>query len=328
MPLAGTQYISARPNTRPLVLALLVSVAIHVCLFVVLVLLNVAATIHAMAKQNALTQMQRLQNLQKLRKPPQETPLLFVETDPSQIVEAPKNPKYYSAQNSRAANPDAQTDTSVPKIDGSQTHVPKAENVTQPKAMPLMPAPPPKPTPPEEPAEARPKSGPKPGDLAMAKPVPKPEEARTEKEEAPVIAHQRPRTVAEARQQQGLAGEKLKQDGGVQRQRVVSSFDAVGTAFGDYDARIIAAVQRRWYDLLDDPAISRDRAGRVVVEFRLNYDGRITDLKVVESDVSDLLSYVCMAAIKDPSPYDRWPTEMRRVMEGDSRLVRFTFFYE
>ena len=311
-----------------MVLALLISVAIHVVLFAALVILNVAATIHAIAKQNDLAHLQRLQTLQNLRKPPQETPLLFVETDPNQIVEAPKNPKYYSAQNSRAANPDPQIDTSAPKIDGSQTHVPKAQDVTQPKAMPLMPTPPPKPTPPEEQAGAKPKSGPKPGDLAMAKPVPKPDEAKTEKEEAPVIAHERPRTVAEARQQQGLVGQKLKQDGGVQRQRVVSSFDAVGTPFGDYDARIIAAVQRRWYDLLDDPAISRDRAGRVVVEFRLNYDGRISDLKVVDSDVGDLLSYVCMAAIKDPSPYDRWPTEMRRVMEGDSRLVRFTFYYE
>ena len=66
----------------------------------------------------------------------------------------------------------------------------------------------------------------------------------------------------------------------------------------------------------------------MVVEFRMNYDGRITDMRVIESDVGDLLSYVCQAAIKDPSPYERWPSEMRRVMNGDSRVVRFTFFYE
>ncbi len=66
----------------------------------------------------------------------------------------------------------------------------------------------------------------------------------------------------------------------------------------------------------------------MVVEFRMNYDGRVTDMKVIESDVGDLLSYVCEAAIKDPSPYDRWPSDMRRVMNSDSRVVRFTFFYE
>ncbi len=66
----------------------------------------------------------------------------------------------------------------------------------------------------------------------------------------------------------------------------------------------------------------------MVVEFRMNYDGRITDMRVIESDVGDLLSYVCQAAIKDPSPYEHWPSDMRRVMNSDSRVVRFTFFYE
>jgi len=329
MPVAGTTRISARPNAKPLLVALAVSLAAHVFFFVLLVTFGIAAALHNIEVQKALARMKRTEVARAKTAASQEAPLLFVEVNPDQVAtEAPKKPKFYSSQNSQAANTDPQIETDAPKLDGSQTHVPKTETVTKSKAMPLQPSAPKNPDPEEQQAEAKPKSSPKVGDLAMAHPVQKPAENKTESPETPVVGHQRPRTLAEARQQMGLIGEKMKQDGGVQKQRLVPSFDAVGTPFGDYDARIIAAVQQRWYDLLDNRSISRDRTGRVVVEFRLGYDGRVTDEKVVESDVGDLLSYLCMAAIKDPSPYDRWPAEMRRVMEGDSRLVRFTFFYE
>jgi outer membrane biosynthesis protein TonB len=321
MSVAGSDSFSLRPSSKPLLFALLVALSIHVVLGSLVIFLGTIAMLHAIANQNNQAHEQRIQTVRAL----QETPLLFVETDPTQAPkDAPKNAKYYSSHNSVAANPDAQIDTDVPKIEGTQTHVPKAETTQQSKAMPLQPSPPKNPSP----AEAKSKGGQKPGDLAMAKIAPNPDESRGENNDAPVIAHQRPRTLAEARQQSAIAGQKVKQDGGVLRKHISASFDAVGTPFGDYDARVIAAIQQRWYDLLSEPAFARDRTGHVVVEFRMNYDGRISDMKVIESDVGDLLSYVCQAAIQDPQPYDRWPSDMRRVMNSDSRVVRFTFFYE
>src|SRR5437660_4716944 len=53
-------------------------------------------------------------------KPPanQEIPLMFVDVNPAvAAVEPPKNAKYYSDKNSKAANPDTTLDTNVPKID-------------------------------------------------------------------------------------------------------------------------------------------------------------------------------------------------------------------
>ena len=321
MSVAGSDSFSLRPSSKPLLFALLVALSIHVVLGSLVIFLGTIAMLHAIANQNNQAHEQRIQTVRAL----QETPLLFVEPDPTQAPkDAPKNAKYYSSHNSVAANPDAQIDTDVPKIEGTQTHVPKAETTQQSKAMPLQPSPPKNPSP----AEAKSKGGQKPGDLAMAKIAPNPDESRGENNDAPVIAHQRPRTLAEARQQSAIAGQKVKQDGGVLRKHISASFDAVGTPFGDYDARVIAAIQQRWYDLLSEPAFARDRTGHVVVEFRMNYDGRISDMKVIESDVGDLLSYVCQAAIQDPQPYDRWPSDMRRVMNSDSRVVRFTFFYE
>ncbi len=263
----------------------------------------------------------------------QEAPLLFVEVDPSvSTKEPPKDSKYYSSRNSQADNSDATIQTETPKINGAQTHIPKTQTAPRSKAAPLQPSPPKnsQPEPDTPAAKPKPKGGQAPGDLAMAKPAPHPGEgqAETDTGEAPAPVHKRPRTLAEAKMQQALTGEKMKQEGGVKPRLKLDSLNARATPFGEYDRQLIEAIQNRWYNLLDSKDFSRDRTGRVVVEFRLNFDGRITDMKVVENDVDELLSYVCQRAILDPAPYAAWPGDMRRLIGADYREVRFTFFYE
>src|SRR6516165_7038255 len=70
----------------------------------------------------------------------QELPLMFVDVNPAAaVVEPPKNAKYYSDKNSKAANPEATLDTNVPKVDGKQTHVVATETVPKEKFLPLQP---------------------------------------------------------------------------------------------------------------------------------------------------------------------------------------------
>jgi len=253
-----------------------------------------------------------------------EPPLVFVDVSPHQATpEAPKNTVYYSDRNSQAANPDADKDTGVPKIDGKQIQVVKTEDVLRTKAFPLQPAPLIQPVEPVE--ESRPKPTLAPGDLTVGKPDEIPRKDDGLGKEA------RPRTIQEAlaRQQQrtGLAGEKMKQEGSVKRRALASSLDVKSTPFGAYDAAIIAAVQNRWYYLLDSRDFARDRTGKVVLEFRLNYDGRITEMKVIENTVDELLCLLCQKAILDPAPFARWPSDLRRLVGADYREVRFAFFY-
>jgi outer membrane biosynthesis protein TonB len=140
----------------------------------------------------------------------------------------------------------------------------------------------------------------------------------------------RPLTLAEARlrQQHGaIAGEKFKQDGGVRRYNMVPSVDAKATPFGAYDSSVFYAIQQRWYDLLDNARYTGDRRGKVVIEFRLHYDGRISNLKIVESNVGEFLSTICRMAIEDPAPYEKWPPDMRKMVGADYREVTITFYY-
>lgn len=98
-------------------------------------------------------------------------------------------------------------------------------------------------------------------------------------------------------------------------------------ALGSYDAKFIAAVQQCWFALLEEQRYSLDRVGKVVLDFRLTPDGRITDMKVAQSDVGEIYTTICELAITKPAPYEKWPNDVRKLVGGNFRDVRFTFYY-
>ena len=255
-----------------------------------------------------------------------EIPLTFVDVSPQQATpEPPKDAKFYSSKNSLAANPDPVMDTDVPKITGKQIEVAKTEDTARTKFDKLQPDFAQLARDREAAEQAKPKSTKPPGDIVMAKPD------VTLRQDDGFTEHSRPRTIKEALMRQNrtqLVGDKMKQDGGVSRPRIVPSFDTKATPYGAYDAELIEAIPQRWYDLLDQVSYNSYRHGRVVVQFRLNYDGRNTDLLVVETTVGDMLAILCRKAIEDPSPYDKWPPEMRHMMDKDYRDISFTFYYQ
>jgi outer membrane biosynthesis protein TonB len=123
----------------------------------------------------------------------------------------------------------------------------------------------------------------------------------------------------------GLAGKKMTTDGGVVR-LAMTSLDAKATPYGAYDAALIYAVQQSWYTLLNDRGYASDNRGRVVLQFVLHPDGRVSDVKITENTASNLLGLICQRAIEDPQPFDPWPSDMHRML-GDTRSIQFTFYY-
>jgi outer membrane biosynthesis protein TonB len=254
--------------------------------------------------------------------PPQETPLLFVEVTPEQAVpDPPKDAKYYATMNSKAANLEADKNVDVPKITGNQSQVVRTEDVPREKFTPLQPTPP---APPKE--EEQPEQKAKPtqpvGDLALAKPD------ETPKKDEGEAKLPKPKTVKEAlarKQNRRLAGERMKEDGGVQR-KGQSSVDARMTGYAEYDNALIQAVQDRWYGLLDQREYASDSRGRVVLQFVLHYDGRVSDMAVAENTAGEVLGLICRKAVEDNSPFASWPSDMRRML-GDARHIQFTFYY-
>jgi outer membrane biosynthesis protein TonB len=273
---------------------------------------------------DALKKKEPLQTAQPLQ--PSEPPLLFVDVNPANAAaEAPKNATHYSSLNSEAANPEIDKESNLPKITGEQKHVIKTEDVPRNKPVPLQPAPsPPAPKEPEPKEEVKAKPTEPPGDLAMAKPEPKPD-----KEPGPA-PHTRPRTVREALARlpdNMLAGQKMKQEGGVRRKLEMSLFDTAASPLGQYDSTLISAIQTHWWALLDERNYAAESRGKVVVQFVLHPDGRVTDMSVSENTAGEVLGYICEKAIQDPAPFPVWPAEMRRML-GETRQVQFTFYYD
>ncbi len=280
--------------------------------------------------------------------PPSDPPLIFVDvSDAQQTAQPPKDAKYYSDKNSVAANTEADKDTGVPKITGTQSHVPKTEDAPRKQFTPLKPSLPaepakealpeqkakpkaaPKSLPKEEVAIAKlePKADPKPDPKIVAPPDPKPDVKPPPdpgKDE-----ETRPRTVQEARMrlaQNQRPSQKMKQDGGVKRRVDISSLDTKATPFGAYDAALVDAITQRWYALLDERNYASDGYGKVVLQFTIHADGRITEMNVAESTVGEVLSLLCKKAVMDPAPFAEFSKEMKRMM-GDSRNIQFTFYY-
>ncbi len=250
------------------------------------------------------------------KQPPvnREPPLMFVDVSSLQAVtEVPKETKFYSDKNSVAANPELNRDANAPKLDGKQEQVPKTEDVPRDK-FPLAPDPPKARN--ETEAEAQPKPKLAPGTLTIAKAELKPPPEKT-----------RPRTIKEALLQRNqMPGQKARLDAGALRGNYVG-FDAKETSFGAYDRAFIDAVSSRWYDLLDSMNAEGYRSGKVIVQFNLNYNGTITEMKLVESTVTGTLALLCQKAVQDPAPFEKWPREMRLMIGEDSRRITFTFYY-
>src|SRR5665213_461216 len=248
-----------------------------------------------------------------------ETPTVFVDVSHAE-TEPPKKARYYSNKNSQAANPDANKDSDQPMLNGQQKDMPKTEDV--PKLSTLQPAPPKEPSV-ESPAakEAHPSAPMNLGNLALNQ---TPDEKTAEQKAAPP-QHERPRTLAAARQQ--LPGQQMQQAGGVRRQQLWSSLDAKATPFGEYDRAIIEAVTQHWYDLLDSHRFAEDRTGKVVLQFKLMSDGSVEEMKMLDNTVGELLGYVCEESVQEAAPFGKWPSDMQREIDANFREVTFTFDY-
>ncbi len=253
-----------------------------------------------------------------------ELQLTFVDVNPqTATTEPPPNAKFYSNKNSQATNPDADKESDQPKITGTQTQITKAEDVPRSPFDRLQPVFP-KAAQDQAAEQAKPKVATPPGDLSMAKP-----ESNT-RPGTGTAEQSRPRTIKEALARQNrnqLVGDKMKQDGGVRRRLEFTALDAKATPFGQYDAALVEAVEQRWFTLLETMSYDGYRSGRVIIQFHLTYDGRVTDMKILENDVGDTLGLLCWKAVADPAPYEHWPRDLRLLIDKDFREMQFAFYY-
>src|SRR5208283_2802072 len=93
--------------------------------------------------------------------------------------------------------------------------------------------------------------------------------------------------------------------------RLIPSLDIKESQYGAYYKALLRAVEARWIGLLEQRDYGHQKAGAVVLEFKLHRDGRVTDMKIVDSTVNEVLCLICQKSVLDPCPFARWPNEMQ-----------------
>lgn len=276
-------------------------------------------------------------------------PEVFVPVDPNVATEqAPKKTENYSNANSLAANPETGK-TETPNIEGEQkierrAHADDASAASQQLAAKPAPAKPQSARPvvapvvlPTKPTPRRPappaivQSG-ESGALAPLQPFNPPDFSSTIPQPNPKLNERRPPNLAEAQAQLGkgtLAGRPSPFEGGVQRNGP-HALDVRLTGFGDYDARFIATIKAKWFQLLETRKFRYP--GTVMIDFVLHADGRITQLKVRENTItnaaaSGIQEYCCRESISGSARFERWPADMLEKLKTNSRNCRITFRY-
>lgn len=109
------------------------------------------------------------------------------------------------------------------------------------------------------------------------------------------------------------------------RRRDTLALDATFSEFGEYEQQFYAAVQTGWYQEIEffQPI---DTATQVHVQFTLHADGRVSDVKAVQSNASEIATFICENAISKRSPFRPWTREMVRVF-GQERTLTVRFRY-
>lgn len=107
--------------------------------------------------------------------------------------------------------------------------------------------------------------------------------------------------------------------GGVNDPGATIQFDTKGVEFGPWIRRFVAQVRRNWFI----PHAAMTFRGRVVIQFNIHKDGRITDINVVGPSTIDSFNRAAYNAILSSNPVEPLPPEYPEPVA----FFTVTFFY-
>jgi TonB family protein len=107
--------------------------------------------------------------------------------------------------------------------------------------------------------------------------------------------------------------------GGVNDPGATIQFDTKGVEFGPWIRRFVAQVRRNWFI----PYAAMTFHGRVVVQFNIHKDGRISDIAVVQPSSVDAFNRSAFNAISGSNPVEPLPPEYPDAMA----FFTVTFYY-
>jgi len=68
--------------------------------------------------------------------------------------------------------------------------------------------------------------------------------------------------------------------------------------------------------------------GKVVIQCHLNFQGKLTDPKILENSLDEDCGRIITNALLDRSPYDTWSQDIRQELGSDEREVTVTVYFD
>ena len=107
----------------------------------------------------------------------------------------------------------------------------------------------------------------------------------------------------------------------------ISGMDARWSNHGFYLQKMVDAAQIQWERLILSMPTMPASGSTVSVRFVINDEGKIAQIKNVETVASETASRACVSAITDRAPYGVWTDDMKAML-GTQQEMTFTFFYQ
>jgi hypothetical protein len=104
------------------------------------------------------------------------------------------------------------------------------------------------------------------------------------------------------------------------------AYNAKWSAYGEYLQKFIESVDIQWQRIVEQSSVYPVAGTKVVVVFRMNAKGDISEIVSVTSAGGRAAQDACVSAIVARAPYGAWPEDMIAVL-GESQEITFTFHY-
>ena len=97
--------------------------------------------------------------------------------------------------------------------------------------------------------------------------------------------------------------------------------DTQGVDFGPYLRGVLTVVRKNWYILI--PESAEPKKGRLAIEFAINKDGQVADMRLVASSGDVALDRPAWGSITNSNPFPALPSEFT----GPYLALRFRYYY-
>jgi len=106
----------------------------------------------------------------------------------------------------------------------------------------------------------------------------------------------------------------------------LAGYDARWSNYGAYLQRLVDSVQIQFQRLADESRISPPTGTIVTVKFRLDSEGKVSEIISVDSTGGQQAASVCTSAITTRAPYGKWTDDMIAML-GTSTEFTWKFYY-